>query len=160
MTILDSLCPFQPCYNLHTMAPIAQPYSQDTCGIGYGYGASSALGWAESWFGIDRVEMKWSPLNCFHINTFLSFRPPKPSLSLVDSSPNCQHKLIVASDGWHSARKPTVIRLLSFLLSSLASHCPCPIVVIIIVDVIDVVVVVVAAIAVHVTFVVLYLFLA
>jgi hypothetical protein len=36
-----------------TMALIAQPYSQDACGIGYG--AFSALGWAESRFGIDFV---------------------------------------------------------------------------------------------------------
>jgi hypothetical protein len=34
-----------------TMAPIAQPYSQEACGIGYG--AFSALGWAESRFEID-----------------------------------------------------------------------------------------------------------
>jgi hypothetical protein len=33
------------------MAPIVQPYSQDACGIGSG--AFSALGWAESRFGID-----------------------------------------------------------------------------------------------------------
>jgi hypothetical protein len=33
------------------MAPIAQPYSQDACGIGSG--AFSALGWAEGRFGID-----------------------------------------------------------------------------------------------------------
>jgi hypothetical protein len=33
------------------MAPIAQPYSQDACGIGSG--AFFALGWAESRFGID-----------------------------------------------------------------------------------------------------------
>jgi hypothetical protein len=32
------------------MAPIAQPYSQDACGIGSG--AFSALGWEESRFGI------------------------------------------------------------------------------------------------------------
>jgi hypothetical protein len=36
---------------MHTMAPIVQPYSQDACGIGSG--AFSALGWAESRFGID-----------------------------------------------------------------------------------------------------------
>ncbi len=112
ITILDSLCPFQPYYNMLTMAPIAQPYSQDACGIGYG--ASSALGWAESWFGIDRVEMKWFPPNRFHLDPFLSFRSPKSSLSLVDSSPNCQHKLIVASDGWHSACEPIAIRSSSF----------------------------------------------
>jgi hypothetical protein len=33
------------------MALIAQPYSQDACGIGSG--AFSALGWAERKFGID-----------------------------------------------------------------------------------------------------------
>jgi hypothetical protein len=33
------------------MAPIVQPYSQDACRIGFG--AFSALGWAESRFGID-----------------------------------------------------------------------------------------------------------
>jgi hypothetical protein len=33
------------------MAPMVQPYSQDACGIGSG--AFSALGWAESRFGID-----------------------------------------------------------------------------------------------------------
>jgi hypothetical protein len=33
------------------MAPIVQPYSQDTCRIGSG--AFSAQGWAESRFGID-----------------------------------------------------------------------------------------------------------
>jgi hypothetical protein len=33
------------------MAPLAQPYSQDACGTGSG--AFSALGWAESRFGID-----------------------------------------------------------------------------------------------------------
>jgi hypothetical protein len=33
------------------MAPIAQPYSQDACGIASG--AFSALGWAKSRFGID-----------------------------------------------------------------------------------------------------------
>jgi hypothetical protein len=34
-----------------TLVPIAQPYSQDACRIVYG--AFSALGWAESRFGID-----------------------------------------------------------------------------------------------------------
>jgi hypothetical protein len=33
------------------MAPIVQHFSQDTCGIGFG--AFSALGWAESRFGIE-----------------------------------------------------------------------------------------------------------
>jgi hypothetical protein len=63
--------------------------------------------------------------------------------------------LIVASDGWHSAREPIAIRSLSFH----RHRChriivvPSPIVVIVIVDVIDVVVVFAAAIVVHVTFV-------
>ncbi len=51
ITILDSLRLFQLFYNVRTMAPIAQPYSQDACGIGSS--AFSALGWAESRFGID-----------------------------------------------------------------------------------------------------------
>ncbi len=109
----DTVHSFFHCHlNMLTMAPIAQPYSQDTCGIGSH--AFATLGCAKSWFGIDQVEMKWSPPNCFHLYPFLSFRPPKSSLSLVNSSPNCQHKLIVALDGWHSACKPIAIRSLSF----------------------------------------------
>ena len=41
---------------------------------------------------------------------FSVFPPPKLSLSLVDSSPNCRHKLIVASDGWRGARKHSACR--------------------------------------------------
>ena len=48
--MLGTLCPFQLCNNMHTMVPIVQPYSQDAYGIGYG--AFSALGWAEIRFGI------------------------------------------------------------------------------------------------------------
>jgi hypothetical protein len=51
ITILDSLRPFQLFYNVRTMAPIALPYSQDACRIGSS--AFSALGWAESRFGIN-----------------------------------------------------------------------------------------------------------
>jgi hypothetical protein len=40
------------------MAPIVQPYSQDACGIGSG--AFSALGWAESRFGIDFLVLIFS----------------------------------------------------------------------------------------------------
>jgi hypothetical protein len=40
------------------MAPIAQPYSQDACRIGSG--AFSALGWAESRFGIDILAVIFS----------------------------------------------------------------------------------------------------
>jgi hypothetical protein len=60
ITILDSLCPFQLFYNMRTMGPIAQPYSQDACGIGLG--AFSALGWAESRFGIDFLVVIFSIL--------------------------------------------------------------------------------------------------
>ncbi len=58
ITILNSLCPFQLCYNVRTMALIAQPFSQDTCGIGSG--AFSALGWAESRFEIDFLVLIFS----------------------------------------------------------------------------------------------------
>ena len=58
ITILDSLHPFQLCYNMLTMAPIAQPYSHDACRIGYG--AFSALGWAESRFGFDFLVVYFS----------------------------------------------------------------------------------------------------
>jgi len=46
-----------------------------------------------------------SPPNHLHLNPFLSSYPPQPQLppSFVSSPPNYQHKLIVASDGWHSA---------------------------------------------------------
>jgi hypothetical protein len=40
------------------MAPIAQSYSQDACGIGSG--AFTALGWAESRFGIDFLAVIFS----------------------------------------------------------------------------------------------------
>jgi hypothetical protein len=40
------------------MAPIAQPYSQDACRIGSD--AFSALGWAESRFGIDFLVLTFS----------------------------------------------------------------------------------------------------
>jgi hypothetical protein len=40
------------------MATIAQPSSQDACGIGSG--AFSALGWAESRFGIDFLVVNFS----------------------------------------------------------------------------------------------------
>jgi hypothetical protein len=42
------------------MALIAQPYSHDACGIGSG--AFSALGWAESRFGIDFLVVIFSIL--------------------------------------------------------------------------------------------------
>ncbi len=71
-----------------TMEPILQPYFKDTCGIGSR--AFAALGWVESWFGIDQVEMEWSPPNCFYLYPFLLPHPPKSSLSLIQSSRNCR----------------------------------------------------------------------
>jgi hypothetical protein len=50
ITILDFLSLFQLFYHVRTMAPM-QPHSQDACRIGSS--AFSALGWAESRFGID-----------------------------------------------------------------------------------------------------------
>ncbi len=75
--------------NVLTMVLVAQPNSQDTCGIGSH--AFAALGWAEDWFGIDWVEINWSPLNQFHPDSFLRFYPPKLPLAFVFSSPNCLH---------------------------------------------------------------------
>jgi hypothetical protein len=40
ITILDTLCLFQLCYNMLIMVSIAQPYSQDACGIGRATSAS------------------------------------------------------------------------------------------------------------------------
>ena len=44
------------------------------------------------------------PPNHLHLDPFLSSYPPQSSPSLVSSPPNYQHELIVASDGWCSAR--------------------------------------------------------
>jgi hypothetical protein len=57
-----------------TIAPIAQPYSQDTCGIGYG--VFSALGWAESRFGIDFLVVFFSIVIVSII--IVSFDAPPP----------------------------------------------------------------------------------
>jgi hypothetical protein len=75
--------------NNFIMALVAQPNSQDACGIGSH--AFAALGWVEGWFGINWVEIHWSPLNQFHLDSFLRFYPPKLPLSFVSSSPNCPH---------------------------------------------------------------------
>ena len=70
------------------VVPIAQPHSQDTCGIGSG--PFSALGWPEGWFGIDWVEMKWSPPHRLHLDIFChSF--PQNLPSLPSSSPQTAH---------------------------------------------------------------------
>jgi hypothetical protein len=59
------------------MAPIAQPYSQDACGIGYG--AFSALGWAESRFGIDLLVVFFSIIIVSIIIISLDAPPPLSS---------------------------------------------------------------------------------
>jgi hypothetical protein len=46
-----------------------------------------------------------SPPNHLHLDPFLSSYPPQSSPSLVSSPPNYHHELIVASDGWRSARE-------------------------------------------------------
>jgi hypothetical protein len=56
------------------MAPIVQPYSQDACGIGYG--ALSALGWAESRFGIDFLVVFFSIIIISVIIISLDVPPP------------------------------------------------------------------------------------
>jgi len=60
------------------MAPIAQPYSQDACGIGYG--VFSALGWAESRFGIDCLVVFFSIVIVSIIIVFLDAPLPLSSL--------------------------------------------------------------------------------
>ncbi len=81
--------------NLLTMAPITQPCSQDACRVGSC--TFAPLGWAEGLFGIDWVEFSWSPLNQFHLNSFLRFYPPKLPLFLVSFSPNCPHYHTICS---------------------------------------------------------------
>jgi len=56
------------------MALIAQPYSQDTCGIGYG--AFSALGWAKRRFGIDFLVILFSIVIVSIIIDSLDAPPP------------------------------------------------------------------------------------
>jgi hypothetical protein len=46
-----------------------------------------------------------SPPNHLHLDPFLPSYPPQSSPSLVSSPPNYHHELIVASDGWCSARE-------------------------------------------------------
>ena len=54
-----------------------------------------------------------SPPYHLHLDPFLSSYPPQSSPSLVSSPPNYRHELIVASDGWCSARELPVTH-----------HCP------------------------------------
>jgi hypothetical protein len=69
------------------MAPIAQLYSQDACGIGSG--AFSALGWAESRFGIDFLVVIFSIVIVFVIVVSITALHIFPSLSLFTS---CQRQ--------------------------------------------------------------------
>jgi hypothetical protein len=48
--------------------------------------------------------------------------PPPLSLSLVDSSLNCRHKLIVASDGWHGTCERSACRWPPIAITSLSSN--------------------------------------
>ena len=88
-----------------TMALIAQPYFQDACGIGYG--AFSALGWAENRFGIDCLVVYFS-IVIVSITSSLSMRrrlscraatsivPPTPiSLRLSRTAAGCHFPLVV-----------------------------------------------------------------
>ncbi len=112
---------FSSSSNMLTMVLIAQSHSQDTCGIGSS--PFPALEWPEDRFGIDWVEMRWSPHNRLDFDHVLLSHLPKLSLSLVDSSPNCPHKLISALDGWYSARKPFACYWLTIAITLLPSHC-------------------------------------
>ena len=86
------------------MAPIAQPYSRDACGIGYG--AFSALGWAESRFGIDLL-VSFSPsslspssssllmrrhLSCYAATSIVA--PTPVSLRLSPTVAGCHFPLV------------------------------------------------------------------
>ena len=99
------------------MAPTVRPHSQDTCGIGFSL--YSALRWPE--VGLELIEWRWSDLHpIVPTSTFYCHSIPlKLTLSLVCSSPNCWHKLIVFLDGWHSAwhcHLPPTFVFLSLLL--------------------------------------------
>jgi hypothetical protein len=50
--------------------------------------------------------------------------PSKIVLSLVDSSPNCRHKLIVVSDGWRGAHERSACRWPPIAIASLLSIRP------------------------------------
>ena len=53
----------------------------------------------------------------------VAFPPKKMFLFLVDSSPNCRHKLIVPSDGWRSARERSACHWPPIVIASFLSFC-------------------------------------
>jgi hypothetical protein len=94
ITILDSLHPFQLIYNVRTMAPIAQPYSQDACKIGSS--AVSALGWAESRFEIDFLVVIFSIVVVFIVVISIICAIFSPlCLSSPPASSNDDHEVIL-----------------------------------------------------------------
>ncbi len=93
ITILNTLCPFQLCYNMLTMTPIAQPYSQDACGIGYG--VFSALGWVESRFGMDFLVVFFSIIIISIIIISLDALPPLSSSQHLSHHSSLPQQLVV-----------------------------------------------------------------
>ena len=76
-----------------TVAPIAQPYSQDACGIGYG--AFSALGWAESRFGIEFLVVFFSIVIVSVIIVSLNALPPLSSRQRLSHRASLAQQLVV-----------------------------------------------------------------
>jgi hypothetical protein len=74
----------------------------------------------------NRLSEDRSPLNQFHLNSFLSFCPPKLPLSLISSSQNWLHKLIVALDGWRSTCNRSARGWPPIVITLLLSHHRCP----------------------------------
>ena len=105
------------------MVPIAQPYSQDTCRIGFC--AFAALGWAESWFGTDQVKMKWSPPNCFHPPTLFCCPISQNCPCLLSNPPQIVGVVFFASDGWCSARELPACRWPPIIIPSLLPNLCC-----------------------------------
>jgi hypothetical protein len=67
------------------MALIAQPFSQDACGIGFG--AFSALGWAEIRFGIDFLVVIFSIVVVSAVVIFVVCAAPFPLIASLHLLP-------------------------------------------------------------------------
>jgi hypothetical protein len=80
------------------MAPIAQPYSQDACRIGYG--AFSALGWAESRFGINFLVVFFSFVIVSVIIVSLDAPPPLSSPPHLYRCTNAYLIAPLSHSGW------------------------------------------------------------
>jgi hypothetical protein len=76
-----------------TMALIVQPYSQDACRIGYG--AFSALGWAESRFGIELLVVFFSIVIVSVIIVSLDALPPLSSRQHLSHRASLAQRLVV-----------------------------------------------------------------